>query len=71
MESVPEAVRLGFLSPVPSDSGEHQTRFTITDDAHDFLLFCAGSETFEGLLEGAREDDRFNILFKQIDAGGP
>jgi hypothetical protein len=63
-----EALRLGFLSPIASDSDGEASRFVMTEILRDFLLFCGGCITFEEFVRAARWDGRFNDFFKQIDA---
>jgi hypothetical protein len=63
-----EALRHGFLSPLASDTDEGVSRFVMTDDLRDFLLFCGGCITFREFVHAARWDGRFTDFFKQIDA---
>jgi hypothetical protein len=66
-----EALRLGFLSPIPNNSSDSATRFITTDRYHDLVLFGRGMRSFNLLLEGARDDDRFDEFFKRLHAGMP
>jgi hypothetical protein len=63
-----EAIRCGLLSAYPSDSEGPATRVVTTEVYHDLMLYISGSHSFNDMLNTAREDRRFNGLFKKASA---
>jgi hypothetical protein len=63
-----EALRVGFVTVVPSGSASPALLYASTDDYYDLALFMATVRGFDYMLETARQDERFDDLFKEVDA---